>query len=263
MEWRAISRILVSHMHPDHVGGAARARKLSGAPVAMHPAEAKLVGPRPPGEEFFVRTAEYLASHGVPAEAIDEMREQARPFAAKIDRFTPDEELLPGDHMAYSSGRLETLLTPGHSPALLCFHEPNRKILFSTDVILEKITPNIGVHPFYGGNPLGEYFDSLAKLEELDIETVVPSHGSPFSGHREWIATTRKHHRRRCDKAAEAVANKPLHGYDVAGAIWGENRGAGDRRMAMAEGLAHLEFLARSGRVERFERDGVVYWKAL
>ena len=55
LDWRAISKILISHMHTDHFGGAARARRLSGAPVYMHPVEARLVGPRDPNEVFFIR----------------------------------------------------------------------------------------------------------------------------------------------------------------------------------------------------------------
>jgi glyoxylase-like metal-dependent hydrolase (beta-lactamase superfamily II) len=135
--------------------------------------------------------------------------------------------------------------------------------LYSTDAILEKITPNIGIHPFSSANPLGEYFDTLAKLEELDVDRVVPSHGSPFSGHREWIATTRKHHRERCDELAKLASGPPRHAYAIAQAHWGEGRPAGQLRFAMAEALAHLEFLARSGRAVKSEVDGVVRWQAI
>ena len=261
--WTAIGRILVSHMHPDHVGGAARARKLSGAPVWMHPAEARWVRPRDPEEQFFEGTAKYLLEHGVPAEAVEQMREDARGMADSMDRFHPDEKLEEGMAFDYEGGRLEALSAPGHSLALLCFLDRANRTLYSTDAILENITPNIGVHPFSAENPLGEYFDSLAKLERLDVDRIVPSHGAPFSGHREWIASTRRHHRERCDKLAGMIADRPRHGFDIAREHWGPKRPAAQLRFAMAEALSHLEFLARTGRAAKSQVDGVLHWQAI
>jgi glyoxylase-like metal-dependent hydrolase (beta-lactamase superfamily II) len=229
----------------------------------MQPDEARWVSPRRAGEAFFEATEKHLLSHGVPPEAVEQMKQEARRTADAVERFVPDETLDEGDAFDYESGRLEVLRAPGHSLALLCFLDRANRTLYSTDAILEKITPNIGVHPFSSANPLGEYFDSLAKLEALDVDRVVPSHGSPFSGHREWIASTRRHHRERCDALARLVAGPPRHGFDVARAHWGPDRPAGHLRFAMAEALAHLEFLARTGRAAKSEVDGVVYWQAI
>ena len=261
--WTAIRRILVSHMHPDHVGGAARARKLSGAPVWMQPDEARWVSPRDPAEAFFEATERYLLSHGVPADAVEQMKAEARQTSESMDRFHPDEQIDEGGVFEYEGGRLEAVRAPGHSLMLLCFLDQANRTLYSTDAILEKITPNIGVHPFSSANPLGEYFDTLAKLEEIDADRVVPSHGSPFSGHREWIVGARRHHRERSDRLAELVQGRPMHGFDVARAHWGAERPAGQLRFAMAEALAHLELLARTGRVAKTRVDGVVRWQAI
>lgn len=261
--WTAIRRIVVSHMHPDHVGGAARARKLSGAPVWMQPDEARWVSPRDPAEAFFEATERYLLSHGVPADAVEQMKAEARQTSESMDRFHPDEQIDEGGVFEYEGGRLEAVRAPGHSLMLLCFLDQANRTLYSTDAILEKITPNIGVHPFSSANPLGEYFDTLAKLEEIDADRVVPSHGSPFSGHREWIVGARRHHRERCDRLAELVKSRPMHGFDVARAHWGAERPAAHLRFAMAEALAHLELLARTGRVAKTRVDGVVHWQAI
>ena len=263
LDWRSIRRIVVSHLHPDHIGGAAHIRRLSGAPIAMQPREAALVAPRQAGEPFFAGAEAYLRLHGAPDETVRAIEAEARKMADRSERFTADEPIDEGAVLEYAGGRLRALLAPGHSPALLCFHDAERKLLFSTDAMLERISPNIGVHAFYPGNPLGEYLDSLAKLEALEVETVVPSHGEPFGGHRDWIRGTRAHHRRRCDKLEETVRERPLNAWTAAGLVWGERRPVGQRRLAMAEALAHLEFLARSGRVERGEVDGVLLWQAI
>jgi len=263
LDWRSIRQIVVSHLHPDHLGAAARIRRLSGAPIAMQAHEAKLAGPRGAGEAFFADSEVFLAQHGAPATVVAEIKELARKTANGADRFVPDGFIDEGAVIEYVGGRLEVLRTPGHSPALLCFHDRKRRTLYSTDTILEKISPNIGVHPFYPGNPLGQYLDSLTRLEALDLARIIPSHGEVFSGHREWIAKTRRHHRRRLERIEEVFRPRPLDAWTAAGVIWSEDLPAGHRRLAMAEVLAHLEFLARTARVERREVDGKVIWQAI
>lgn len=263
LDWRSITRIVVSHLHPDHLGSAARIRRLSGAPIFMQSHEARLAGPRASGEAFFADAEVFLARHGAPAPVVAEIKELARKTADGADRFVPDESIDEGDVIEYAGGRLDVLKTPGHSPALLCFHDRQRRTLYSTDAILEKISPNIGVHPFYPGNPLGEYLDSLTRLEVIALDRIIPSHGKVFSGHREWIAKTRRHHRRRLERIEEVFRPRPMDAWTASGLIWSEDLPAGHRRLAMAEVLAHLEFLARTARVERGEVDGKVIWQAI
>jgi len=266
IDWRAIRTILVSHLHPDHVGGAARARRLSGAPVWMHPSESPLVAPRAEGA-FFADTRAYLTEHGVEPALVDEIEAGARDLSGRTERLIVDGELREGDRFGYEGGEIEALLAPGHSPALLAFHDAENRILFSTDAVLERITPNIGVHAFYPGNPLGEYFDTLARLEALPVGLVVPGHGNPFEDFAGWIADARRHHRKRLEKIRSAIdGGGPTGGrtgWEVAAAIWGDRRPVGQRRMALAEGLAHLEFLARTGHAEKRRVDGVVRWRAI
>lgn len=263
LDWRSISRIVVSHLHPDHLGAAARIRRLSGAPISMQPHEAALAAPRSPDEPFFEDAAAFLRLHGAPEGQIDQLKAAAAETAAGADRFHPDDEIDEGSAVEYVGGRLDVIRAPGHSPALLCFHDRERRMLYSTDAILERVSPNIGVHHFYPGNPLGEYLDTLTRLEALDIETVIPSHGDPFTGHREWIARTRRHHRRRLDRIEQLFRSRPLDAWAAVSEIWSEDLPAGHRRLAMAEVLAHLELLARTGRVERSEVDGVARWQAI
>ena len=262
LDWRVITRILISHMHPDHVGAAAEIRRRSGAPIRMHPREAEMVKPRGPDHKFFERAEPYMHAHGVPQADIDAMREEASGVSERMERFVADESIAGGDTIEFAGGALRAVMAPGHSPAMLCFHCPEQRLLFSTDAILERTTPNIGVHWFYQGNPLGEYLNSLRTLELLDVDKVLPSHGRPFQGHREWIAGVRGHHRKRCAQILAAVGGRLLSAYEIAGAVWGEDRPAAARRFAMAEALAHLEYVFREGRVEQRLQNGVTLWKA-
>ncbi len=258
--WGSISEVLVSHLHPDHVGAAAEVRRRSGAPVRMPPGEAELVRPLGPDRAFFAEAAEFLGEHGVPPEDVAAMRASAATTAGTAERLHVDGELAEGERVEFDGGSLVAVAAPGHSPEQLCFLWPEWRVLFSTDAILPKTTPNIGVHWFYQEDPLGDYFDTLDRLRELDVKTVVPSHGRPFEGHRAWIDRTRRHHHRRCDVIAAVLGTKPIHAYEVAGRVWGEDRPLMDRRFAMAESLAHLHNMALHGRVKRVANGGITRW---
>ena len=260
VQWSSIKEILVSHLHPDHVGAAAEIRRRTGAPVRMPFAEADLVRPLGPQRQYFGEAAAFLLAHGVPEEHVHSMRQQAAAGAHTFERIDVDDGIASGERIAFAGGSLEAVPAPGHSPAQLCFYCAQQRVLFSTDAILPKVTPNIGVHWFYQDNPLGDYLLTLEALHGLGIDTVVPSHGKPFQGHRIWIENTRRHHHRRCTSILDVLGEEPIHAYDVAGAIWGEDRSLLDRRFAMAESLSHLHFMALDGRVEKTTVDGIAHW---
>ena len=189
------------------------------------------------------------------------MREEASGVSERMERFVADESIAGGDTIEFAGGALRAVMAPGHSPAMLCFHCPEQRLLFSTDAILERTTPNIGVHWFYQGNPLGEYLNSLRTLELLDVDKVLPStavrsrviaSGSPASA-----ATTASAARRYWPRWG-AVAVRLRDRRRRLG-----RRPAG-RRAALRHGeaLAHLEYVFREGRVEQRLQNGVTLWKA-
>lgn len=258
--WNSIEEVLVSHLHADHVGAAAEIRRRSGATVRMPPDEARLVRPLSPGQRFFAEAAAFMNGHGVPPDEVAAMQAGAAAGAGDYERLVVDGGLEPGDRIEFDGGCLEAIAAPGHSPAQLCFLWAERRVLFSTDAILPKITPNIGVHWFYQGDPLGDYFRTLERLHALEVGRVVPSHGRPFEGHRDWIDGTRRHHRKRCDSIAATLGSEPIHAYEIAGRIWGVDRSLMERRFAMAESLSHLHYMAIEGRVLRVETNGTARW---
>jgi glyoxylase-like metal-dependent hydrolase (beta-lactamase superfamily II) len=261
--WRDIREIIVTHMHPDHVGAASHIRELSGAPVLMHPAEARWVAPRAAGEPFFWRTADYLSVHGFSVAEIEDLKSHAREVSDAVERLHPDRELNDGDVVPCETGALETIVAPGHSPGLLSFHSPGERLYLSTDVILETISPNIGFHPCTEGNPLGDYLASLERLDRLDVETVVPSHGPPFRGFHERIAAIQEHHQRRLERMRNAVAPSGLTAYDIAAIVWRRELSPMDRRFAMAEALSHLVYLEQKSEIQSGMRNGVRVWTAV
>jgi glyoxylase-like metal-dependent hydrolase (beta-lactamase superfamily II) len=70
----------------------------------------------------------------------------------------------------------KTIHTPGHSPGHCCFYEPNKKLMFSSDIDL---TP---FGPWYG-NPnanLTDFIQSIKKLSDFNIDVIATSHTKPI-----------------------------------------------------------------------------------
>jgi len=93
------------------------------------------------------------------------------------DRFAPDFFLGEGD-LIIGNIRLEVFLTPGHSPGSLCLYWPDRKALFTGDVIFNR---SIGRTDLPGGS--GKLLkESIRRLAELDVEYLLSGHGEPVIG---------------------------------------------------------------------------------
>jgi glyoxylase-like metal-dependent hydrolase (beta-lactamase superfamily II) len=259
VEWPQIRQLLLTHIHPDHFGLAAEIQRLSGAEILLHRAEAAWM-PRWQQEDSLSRHAAWLEEHGVAHGESGEISQAFVGVAEFIEVVETYRTIEDGERLPVEGGELQVLWTPGHSPGLLTLYWPERRLYFSSDHIIERITPNVGVHSDSAGNPLGDYLASLQRVRRLEIDCILPSHGPPFGGHRAWIDATMEHHRLRCERMLAAVAERERTAYEVAVVEWGTHLSPLAERFAVAEALAHLEYMRRGGRVEPRREGGVVRW---
>lgn len=246
-----VQGVMVTHIHPDHYGLAGRLRETSGAWIALHPADAALIHDRyEEPAELLERMGGYLRRLGAPQSEIDELRNAAMPVRGFVDFAKPDVLLDDGDRPDIPGWDLASIWTPGHSPGHLCFWEPANRLMLTGDCVLPRITPNVGLNPQAGDNPLGDYLESLRRLGTYDGDAL-PAHEWRFDDLRTRTDELIEHHEHRFREVIAAIRD----GYQTAWEItprmeWGRSLDDTDtftRRAAISEAMAHLRDLEVRG----------------
>ncbi len=271
-----VRSVLVTHMHRDHFGQASALRQASGAAVVLGRGERQ--------------SLEYILDDGV--------RDRRAPWVTRLRRsgaadlvaelalleaggrsLRDDEGLweLPdswaGDGETFAAGArdLVAIETPGHTRGHLTFMDPAARLLFAGDHVLPHITPSIGFEPpLVDGLPLADFLMSLVKVRDLDIDTVLPAHGPPFTGLAARVDGLLAHHAARLTASRAALTAGPRTAFDVARELpWTRrNRHYGEldlfnRQLAVSETAAHLDLLASQGTVRVDTVDGVRRYRAI
>jgi len=274
-----ISKIVVTHTHPDHYALVPRLRELCQAEVAMHSLEGDLL--QQPSytdvDKFIQQEIQWAYINGVSADVglqlLSEMQTTHPEMMESVAPVLPDTTLHGGETISVGSFTFRVLWTPGHSPGHICLYEPNQEILISGDHILPAAVPDVGVilEPGSSPNPLGDYLNSLNEMKQLNVSLILPGHGEPFPGFQQRIEELIEFHRRRSSEILEAAKVEAKTAYQIAGEItWMVNMkpvsqqdlGAWERSLTLVKTLAHLEALRSGGKVGKFLKDNLVYYHA-
>ncbi|MGI8927050.1 MAG: MBL fold metallo-hydrolase [Tepidiformaceae bacterium] len=261
-----ISKLVITHVHPDHYGMAGRLKQLSSCDVVIHEKDAEVITARYLAPKGLTEDmSRFMQMNGVPPLDSPAMSMGSMGMLGMVAAVLPDTSLKGGEVIKAGDFDFEVIWTPGHSPGHICLYEPNRKILLTGDHILPTITPNVSIHAQTHGSPLGDYMRSLEKLVDLDVEWVLPAHEFEVRDLKECIIEIEEHHVMRLDEMERCIDRGGSTAWEVAGRVeWATGRLADFepfmQRAAVGETLAHLEYLFEVGRAAKVMRAANLFW---
>lgn len=243
-----LTGVLVTHMHPDHIG-------LAGWLVAEYQCRFFMSA----GEYFVARTFEqqrgeardewrddhYTRTVGLPDAVVAELRQQSGGYADFIEPLPPRFIRLQERDQLNINGELwRVIIGRGHSQEHLCLFNANRNLLIAGDQALPQVRANVGVigtEP--EANPLQDWLSSLSRLRHLPRETLVlPSHNAPYHGLHNRLDDIENYQRQRLQAALEAMV-EPKSAYELLGVLYQKSLRGEQLMMAVGECLAHIRYL--------------------
>jgi glyoxylase-like metal-dependent hydrolase (beta-lactamase superfamily II) len=250
-----IERIVVTHLHPDHLGGSGDLAALTGARVLQGRLDHEQTLGAWGEEGSAEQSAAHMLRHGLPGEHGEVLVEQSRRLRERV-RFVRDPELLDeGDRV----DEWEVLELPGHADGHIALLREG--ILIAGDTVLGRITPTVGLYQRSRPDPLGDYLGSLDRIAGLGARVAFPGHEHAIGDVPRRVAELKEHHRERLAEALAALAGGARSAYQVSLALFPADLPLAQRRFALAETLAHLERLAAEGLADRVFAEGSVLYR--
>jgi len=254
---KRITRVFVTHMHPDHVGMAGWLTRRFDARLWMTRLEyltcRTLVADT--GREAPDDAIRFYKRAGWDDEAIENYRARFGSFG-RVVHTLPDSfrRLRDGEMVRIGAHDWRVIVGNGHSPEHACLHSDALKLLISGDQVLPRISSNVSVFPTEPeADPLADWIASITKLRGAvpDDVLVLPSHGEPFRGLHARLDRLASGHDKSLTRLRRALA-EPKRAIDVFGALFARPiEGSELLGMATGESLAHLNHLVARGEASR------------
>ena len=255
-----VRHLLITHMHYDHLGQATELVRAGAREywLGQDEKESFTTLVTDPVSSRLARLDELEAHGAVDLAAAGRKRRGIPP--GPVDWDPPSRWISEGDELPLpdAGGTLVAIATPGHTRGHVCFHDPERRLLFAGDHVLPHITPSIGLEPNTNPLALVDYLESLAKIATLDVDLVLPAHGDPFSDLAGRVGELISHHEVRLEACGSALSAEGSDAFTVATRVpWTrretpyEGLNAFNQTLAVWETAAHLELLVVSGELHR------------
>jgi glyoxylase-like metal-dependent hydrolase (beta-lactamase superfamily II) len=267
-----VLRVVVTHMHPDHVGLAhwlTERWSTPGHPCRLWMSATDWSAARAACQADVGFSgdiaARFFARHGVhDAATLAHVRGRTDYYIRLVPRVPPTfVRLMHGMPLVIGGRTWRCIAGYGHAPEHMALHCAELDTLISGDMVLPRISTNVSVFAHEPlADPLPLYLDSIAALRELPAATLVlPSHGKPFTGLHERIDQLHQHHDERYDEVLQACAGRARSAAELVPVLFRRELDLHQLQFAMGEAIAHVHALAARGALEAVDdADGVRRW---
>ena len=254
--------IFITHLHADNCGLAADLPEGTDTRLYCSAKDTIALNNTTRGAAFWDIFLHRMHPHGITEEYITELG-----HTHPARRFCPSHEISTthvkeGDTLHYGDYTLHVLDTPGHTPGHVALYIPSSKTLFSGDLILGNITPNIS--SWEGEiDSLGTYLKNLSRINDMGVALTLPGHRSVIENTNKRISELQQHHAARLNEVRAIMQKGEATAYQVAGLMtWDMRYNSWDdfpvaqKWFATCEALAHIDHLEHMGELSRTQRRG-------
>ncbi|MFV0665834.1 MBL fold metallo-hydrolase [Denitromonas sp.] len=259
---KPISRIVVTHYHPDHLGLADWLAERTGAPIWMTQGEF-LMGHALWHQLPGFTTDDMLAQfrrHGLDDARLDALAQRGNRYRSGVPSLPRHyNRLIDGDQIAIGGHEWQVIVGYGHAPEHAALWCPALDLLISGDMLLPRISTNVSVFAATPhDDPLRRFLDSIRDFNDLPEHTLVlPSHGRPFQGIRARVEQLVAHHGERCGELL-AACQTPRSAAELLETLFPRSLDTHQVMFAMGEAIAHLNYLVHGRELRKVDDGGDV-----
>lgn len=275
LEGLPVLRVIVTHMHPDHIGLAAwicqrwttqsHACRLWISATDHHAALLASQSTTGFGGESAAR---FFASHGMTdPHSLESIRGRTGYYPNLVPEVPASYcRLMDGLEFSIGGRSWRCISGYGHAPEHIALYCAAAGVLISGDMVLPRISTNVSVYDMEPeSNALTLFLASIDKFLPLPADTLVlPSHGKPFRGLHTRVKQLHDHHRDRLEEVMQACAAHPCSAADILPIMFKRKLDLHQTTFAMGEAVAHLHAPWFAGQLARsLDEDGIYRFSAV
>ncbi|WP_027014252.1 MBL fold metallo-hydrolase [Comamonas composti] len=249
LEGLPILRVIVTHMHPDHIGLAGWLCEHWQAPLWISSTDYNVALVAMKDRDGFggESGADFYKLHGqTDAQFLAHVRGRGSYYPSLVSPLPSTyHRIIDGMEVEINGHAWQCIAGYGHAPEHIALYCPELNILISGDMVLPRISANVSVHAAEPeANPLQLFLSSLERYFALPEDTqVLPSHGKPFTGLHLRVQQLIDHHHERLNDIMQAAQAEALSAANILDVLFKRQLDSHQMTFAMGEALAHLHYL--------------------